>query len=207
MNRNARFLGDSGPGIAPGLSEAALGGFDEGIHGPQRISLLRNTSIPLKGQGPCNAARMTKTMKLQDVIAHNVNRLMELDSRQDVRTTLKLAKKAGVSNGSVHRMRNAMVACQIDTLAAVAAVFGLEAWHLFIPGIDPKDKPTLLFARDRERQERIAAMVHELQQYEAGRDPGDDGTRRAAASPPTATGKRIAHRKRRPQQPDSGSRD
>lgn len=54
-----------------------------------------------------------------------------------------LADKAEVGHGSIERMRNAGAAVQIDTLEKVARVFGLEPWHLMIPGLDPANPPRL----------------------------------------------------------------
>lgn len=103
---------------------------------------------------------MTKTQNLQGVVADNVNRLMK--TRDDTRTTLRLAKKAGVANGTIHRMRNAAVACNIDTLEAVAFVFGLEAWHLLIEAIDPADKPHLMYAREMALHAKLGTLMEEL---------------------------------------------
>lgn len=54
-----------------------------------------------------------------------------------------LAKRAGTSPSTVARLRNGEVAAGIDTLEAIASAFGLRAWQMMVPGLEPTSPPML----------------------------------------------------------------
>lgn len=64
----------------------------------------------------------------------------------------EVAKLSGVGRGTVARIRKGEVACGIDTLAQIAAVFNLQAWQLLIPNIDPENPPRLRGNTPKERE-------------------------------------------------------
>lgn len=59
------------------------------------------------------------------------------------RDRLSLATAAGVSPSTVGRIMNLEQAPGIDTLDALARVYGLRAWQLLIPNLDPANPPVL----------------------------------------------------------------
>lgn len=52
---------------------------------------------------------------------------------------LKLAKKCGVSEGTINRGLRATGALDIDTVESIATAFGLHAWQLLVPNLDLKN--------------------------------------------------------------------
>jgi hypothetical protein len=56
-----------------------------------------------------------------------------------------------VSNGTLDRMRRATAAARIDQVELVAKAFGLEAWQLMVPSLEPRNPPVLAAATEAER--------------------------------------------------------
>lgn len=96
--------------------------------------------------------------KIQQVVAENVKRLK--NESKSLGTVKQIAKRARIGEGSVHRILHGQVACAIDTLDAVAVAYGLQAWQLLIPDIDPQNPPTLrtIGPREDEFMRRLAAL-------------------------------------------------
>jgi hypothetical protein len=57
-------------------------------------------------------------------------------------------------------MLQGTIATRIDALGEVAAVFGLEAWQLLVPNLDPKPPPSL--EMDPERTAKLHADLVSL---------------------------------------------
>ena len=79
---------------------------------------------------------MAKGKNIKQVLADNINRLM--GGNPDYDTTLKLAKRSGVGNGTVGRIRNAQVAATVDTIEAIAAVFRIKPHELLAEPDQPE---------------------------------------------------------------------
>jgi hypothetical protein len=75
------------------------------------------------------------------VLADNLRTLM--DAHPDLDTIKKVVSRGGGSNGTVGRMLQGDTASRIDAVADVAKVFGLEAWQLLVPNLDPTHPPSL----------------------------------------------------------------
>lgn len=73
-------------------------------------------------------------MTPRHILAANLRRLMSQHPELD--TLPKLTARSGVSNGTLDRIRRAVVATRIDELEPLAAAFGLEAWQLLVPPAD-----------------------------------------------------------------------
>ena len=104
-----------------------------------------------------------KRKPIQEILAANLNALMR--SRPDLDTSLKLAKAAGVGNGTIGRIRNGEVACGIDTVSAIAEKFGLEPWQLLVQDLEPGNPPVLKHpgVKERELYARLEALMKEMQ--------------------------------------------
>lgn len=104
-------------------------------------------------------ALLSRKPSARQVLAVNVNRLME--SRPDVGTTIRLARASKVGNGTIGRIRNGTVACTIDTVQAIAQVFGIDVWQLLVPEFDPRNPPILRGASQAEREfyEKLEALL------------------------------------------------
>lgn len=67
----------------------------------------------------------------RDTLAHNLVALMKLhDISQN-----QLAKMSGVDQKTICNIVNTKNAPKLDKVDAIAAAFGLQAWHLIIPNL------------------------------------------------------------------------
>lgn len=64
-------------------------------------------------------------------------------ARPDLRVLPQITARCGVSNGTLDRTRRAASAINVDDLARIAGAFGLEAWQLLVPDLDPAAPPEL----------------------------------------------------------------
>jgi hypothetical protein len=80
-------------------------------------------------------------------LAENLRRLM--DAHPDLDTIKKVVRRGGGSNGTVGRMLQGDTSARIDAVSDVAAIFGLEAWQLLVPNLDPAHPPALEMDPDR----------------------------------------------------------
>lgn len=104
-------------------------------------------------------------MDARAVVAKNLQTLM--DSRASLNTIEKLVKAGAGSNGTLDRMRRGVSACRIDALADVAKAFGLEAWQLLVPNLDPEHPPAL--EMDSRRAELVQVELREIASRILGR--------------------------------------
>lgn len=65
------------------------------------------------------------------ILAANLRALMA--KHPDLNTLPKLTEASGVSNGTLDRIRRAVVATRVDELQPLAKAFGLQAWQLLVP--------------------------------------------------------------------------
>lgn len=89
-----------------------------------------------------------KKSRALGAFADNVTRLMS--SSKDLGSTKKLAEKARDKNGkklsykTVERiLGNAGNEPTLDTVEAIAKAFGVEAWQMLIPGLQPGERPEI----------------------------------------------------------------
>jgi hypothetical protein len=103
---------------------------------------------------------MEERPSIRAVVADNLSRLME--ARPDLSSNIKLSELTDLGTGTITRIRNGAVGCTIDTLDVLAKQFGLQAWQMLIPGIEPKALPELqpTSAEERELYEKIRALVN-----------------------------------------------
>lgn len=88
-------------------------------------------------------------MDARHVLARNLKALMK--AHKELSTLPKITAQCGVSNGTLDRMRRAAAGARIDQVELVARAFGLEAWQMMVPGLEPKNPPVLAAASDAER--------------------------------------------------------
>lgn len=105
------------------------------------------------------------------MIAVNLERLLDADEvRRGARLThAALAKRARVGQGTIGRMTRGENGPGVDTLEAVALVFGCRAWQLLIPDLDPAAKPQLMTAGVRQELDELRAMRRNLEELARGR--------------------------------------
>lgn len=88
-------------------------------------------------------------------LAKNLRLLM--DHHDKLTTIEKIVAAGGGSNGTVGRMLKGDTSARIDAVAQVARVFGLQAWQLLVPSLDPEHPPTL--EMDTRSAELLAAEL------------------------------------------------
>lgn len=70
-------------------------------------------------------------MRPRDILANNLRALMA--ARPDLGTLPKITAKSGVSNGTLDRIRRAVVSTRVDELEKLGRAFGVEPWELLRP--------------------------------------------------------------------------
>ena len=70
-------------------------------------------------------------MRPRDVLANNLRALMA--ARPDLDTLPKITARSGVSNGTLDRIRRAVVSTRVDELEKLGRAFGVEPWELLRP--------------------------------------------------------------------------
>jgi transcriptional regulator with XRE-family HTH domain len=75
--------------------------------------------------------RHTLKMRPRDTLANNLRTLMA--ARPDLDTLPKITARSGVSNGTLDRIRRAVVSTRVDELEKLGRAFGVEPWELLRP--------------------------------------------------------------------------
>lgn len=92
-------------------------------------------------------------MQIRAIVAANVQTLIDYarDHGQPCGDQKSLAKKAGVSMSTVARIRKQEAGTSIDALESIANCYGLQAWQLLMPNLDPTNPPVFcMTATERE---------------------------------------------------------
>lgn len=76
-------------------------------------------------------SNMNKRIETAESLISNLRYLMDINNMSET----QLAKKSGVSQKAVNKIMNRVSSPQLDTLDKIAAVFGLNLWHLIMPGL------------------------------------------------------------------------
>ena len=71
--------------------------------------------------------------EMREVLAQNINRLMDQRYRDSANRPMALAKDAQVSLSSVQRTLSRETGASIDTVESFARVFGLPPFQLLVP--------------------------------------------------------------------------
>jgi hypothetical protein len=107
------------------------------------------------GASPRFGGRIPQTSGVvKDTLSRNLKSLMA--ANPGLNTLPKITQAGGPPNGVLDRIRRAEGACRIDSLAQLARVFGLEAWQILVPDLDPRKLPQL---------EMSAETAQELRQH------------------------------------------
>lgn len=84
------------------------------------------------------------------VLRQNVAALLKVKGGPNNPTAL--GKKAGVGQATVERiLSDEGVNARIETIEKIASVYGLEAWQLLVPGMNPGNPPVLVPISKAER--------------------------------------------------------
>jgi transcriptional regulator with XRE-family HTH domain len=89
-------------------------------------------------------------MRPRDILSANLRALMA--TRPDLGTLPKITARSGVTNGTLDRIRRAVVSTRVDELEKLGRAFGVEPWELLRPhGPDMLSPLALLLARHLDR--------------------------------------------------------
>lgn len=86
----------------------------------------------------------------RNILAANIKALRA--HNPDLKGQRALAKKASIGEGSVWRATKGEVGVTLDTLEALAAVFGLAPWQLLVPHLDPNNPPVVQALSPEEKR-------------------------------------------------------
>lgn len=98
-------------------------------------------------------------MPIRKVLSDNFRRLREINPR--LRDFKDITQISNVSNGTLGRIHACTTATKIDTLADLAGAYGLEAWQLLVPEMNPVDPPAIKGAKPSAHKSRTE-KAHEL---------------------------------------------
>lgn len=91
-----------------------------------------------------------------EIVSENIVRLKKW---KHMRSDAALAEKAKVDQKTIWRIRNRQQSPTLDVLESVAQAFGLHAWHLLIPDIDPNNPPVCAMSRaEREFYRKVREL-------------------------------------------------
>jgi hypothetical protein len=107
-------------------------------------------------------------MDALSIISANLKRLKE--SSQAYRTYAAIEKRTAelgykVGKSTIQRMVEQPTPLGLQAVDVLARVYGLDAWQLLVPELDPQHPPVLRFisAREEEIYRRAGAALKELQ--------------------------------------------
>lgn len=104
-------------------------------------------------------------MDIREVVAANVQTLIDYarDHDRPYGDQKALAKKARIAMSTVARIRKAEVGVSVDVLEAIANAYGLSAWQLMMPNLDPTNPPVVcITASERALYRKLKSAAAEL---------------------------------------------
>jgi transcriptional regulator with XRE-family HTH domain len=115
----------------------------------------------VKAHLPENLRHDQKAMSsAADIIANNLASLM---AAHQIGSDGQLAKLAKVDQKSIWRIRHKEQSPSADTLEKLAAAFGLQAWQMIFPDLDPRNPPVFIITTtERELYRKLSEMAHDL---------------------------------------------
>ena len=118
----------------------------EAFAGRRAMAAIGMMSIPISVEQLGHTFRM----RPRDMLATNLRALMA--ARPDLDTLPKITARSGVTNGTLDRIRRAVVSTRVDELERLGRAFGLDAWELLRPNGHAQSSPLALqLARHLDR--------------------------------------------------------
>jgi hypothetical protein len=106
---------------------------------------------------------MAKTPPAKELLWTNLTALM-LHHWKEINLN-RLAREAKIGPASAMRIKESKTSVGVDIVDSVAGVFGLRAWQLLLPDLDPQNVPvTMLSDAERrlyDRFKRVNAILTE----------------------------------------------
>lgn len=101
---------------------------------------------------------------VKTILWENVQALMR--ARYGKINQARFIADSGVGNGTVTRIKSCRVSVGIDKLQEIAEAYGLEAWHLLVPDLDPLNPPLSLTPSERDLYKRLAKVAQDIAKYD-----------------------------------------
>jgi len=101
---------------------------------------------------------------VKEIVWENVQALMR--ARYGKINQKRFIEDSGVGNGTVTRIKNRRTSVGIDKVQQIAEAYGLEAWHLLMPDLDPNNPPLSLTPAERDLYKRLAHAAQEIAKYD-----------------------------------------
>lgn len=71
-------------------------------------------------------------------------------------------EKVGVGEATIERMIKGKADVRLDSIEAVARGFGLQAWQLLVPDLDPRNPPVYLSDGERDLYQRFRQLTRDI---------------------------------------------
>ena len=108
-----------------------------------------------------------KLSTASEVLAANLDKLMAA-AKSPAKSQLGLAKKSGIAQATIGRILRGETHAGLDTIDAIAKVYGIAAWQLILPGLDPGN-PQVIRSMSKEEEDlyaRLHKAAQDLAKYE-----------------------------------------
>lgn len=107
--------------------------------------------------GQCYCHSVSKAHK---ILAENLEALMrhqEAHGRRDLATPVGIQENAKkpVGKSTIYRILNQAISPRLEQLERLAEVFGIPAYALLVPGLDPAKKPVVVSEQEQVERDRI----------------------------------------------------
>ncbi len=124
---------------------------------------------PFFGIEPTNGIPDNGEMNVAQTVGTNLARLIQSARDGEIQGpdgVLALEAASGIGKSTIYRILSTDAANDPTVLTAqkLAEAYGLDAWQLLVPHVDPSDPPTVLSPKEREE---IAIMRVVFQQVQA----------------------------------------
>jgi hypothetical protein len=116
-------------------------------------------------------------MRPREILSENLLALKDSGRYPSLDTIKKIAQASGgkLSNGKVGRIAAGSHTTDIEALADLAEVFGLQPWQLLVQGLNPAALPVLVDAQFLTGLRDMVSAAQPTQQPRKGIKPSRDG--------------------------------
>lgn len=92
-----------------------------------------------------------------NILADNLDRLRAWNAALNTQSAIGRAAK--VDQKTVGRILNKAHEPQLNVVAKLAKAFGLEAWQMLVPDLDPENPQQLASAKDAQMYEQLRGLI------------------------------------------------
>lgn len=93
-------------------------------------------------------------------LATNLERLCI--SHTELDSILEVGRRADIGKSTINRIKKGETAVRIDNLEKLARIFGLEAWQMLVPDLDPARPPAHTPLQLSETEAELLSMFTAL---------------------------------------------